>query len=347
MTGRSRSYTDVVALAVLGLVLVGCQTCEPPPDVPRELDKASLPDHLIEPPDVLQINAIRLVPLPPVRIEPLDSLFIRATNTLLDAPINGVYVVEVDGRVVLGPSYGSVYVAGLTVEEAQKAVEKQVRATVKNSEVLLTLAESRSLQLIRGEHLVRPNGKVDLGSYGSVYVAGMTTDQAKAAIEAQLSLYLQKPEVIVSVAAYNSKVYYIITDGGGLGEQVYRFPVTGNETVLDAMSQIYGLPAVASRHHIWLARPSHPHEPEQVLPIDWKAITRCGDTATNYQVLPGDRIYVQANALVTLDTFLARLYSPIERTLGITLLTTSVISAIQNIEIAGEGGITTTTTTPR
>jgi polysaccharide export outer membrane protein len=253
--------------------------------------------------------------------------------------------VEVDGRVVLGPTYGSVYVAGMTVEEAQKAIQKQVREFIKNSEVIVSLAESRSLQLIRGEHLVRPNGKVDLGSYGSVYVTGMTTDEAKAVIEAQLSQYLQKPEVIVSVAAYNSKVYYIITDGGGQGEAVYRFPITGNETVLDAMSQIYGLPPVASRHHIWLARPSRPHEPEQVLPIDWKAITRCGDTATNYQVMPGDRIYVQAQALVTLDTFLARLYSPIERTLGITLLTTSVISAIQGIEIAGEGGTTTTTTT--
>ena len=45
----------------------------------------------------------------------------------------------------------------------------------------------------------------------------------------------------------NSKVYYIITDGAGSGEQVFRFPVTGSETVLDAISQIGGLPPVSSK----------------------------------------------------------------------------------------------------
>jgi polysaccharide export outer membrane protein len=95
---------------------------------------------------------------------------------------------------------------------------------------------------------------------------------------------------------------------------------------------------MADRHHIWLARPVHLQEPPQVYPVDWKAITRCADTATNYQVLPGDRIYVQAQALVTLDTFLARLYSPIERTFGIVLLGASTVSGIEQAAHGGVGG---------
>jgi hypothetical protein len=32
--------------------------------------------------------------------------------------------------------------------------------------------------------------------------------------------------------------------------------------------------------------------PEQILPVDWNGITRAGNTRTNYQLLPGDRLYV-------------------------------------------------------
>src|SRR5206468_5629499 len=60
-----------------------------------------------------------------------------------------------------------------------------------------------------------------------------------------------------------------------------------------------GLPPVASKCHIWVARPT-PIEvcQEQTLPVDWCGITQRGETATNYQILPGDRIYVQSNPLV-------------------------------------------------
>src|SRR5262249_47784878 len=92
-------------------------------------------------------------------------------------------------------------------------------------------------QPIRGQHLVRPDGSINLGIYGSVYVAGMTLEQARAAVAALLSQRVKNltvRNVSVDVLAYNSKVYYVITDGGGYGEQVVRLPITGNETVLDA-----------------------------------------------------------------------------------------------------------------
>ena len=71
---------------------------------------------------------------------------------------------------------------------------------------------------------------MSLGTYGSIYVAGLSLSQAKQAIEAHLSKYLYRPEVSVDVYAYNSKFYYVITDGGGYGAQVYRLPITGSET---------------------------------------------------------------------------------------------------------------------
>jgi hypothetical protein len=155
----------------------------------------------------------------------------------------------------------------------------------------------------------------------------MTLAQAKWAIEAQLSQTLLDPEVSVDVFAYNSKYYYIVTDGAGYGEQ-YRLPSTGNETVLDAISQINGLPSLPPSAHL-VARPA-PADATcyQILPVDWKAMTRGGATNTNYQLLPGDRLFVQAEPIIAVDTYLARFIAPFERMLGITLLGNSVVEAV-------------------
>jgi polysaccharide export outer membrane protein len=311
-----------------------------PPPVPRELDKVAQPPYVIEPPDILQIDAIRVVPKPPYRIEPLDTLIVQAREVLPAEPIAGPYGVESDGNINFGSSYGSVRVEGLTVVEAQKAIEKQLReAGFKKAEVRVAQGQSRALQQIRGQHLVRPDGTVGLGVYGNVFVAGLTLEEARAVMEAHLSEYLLKPELSVDVFAYNSKVFYVITSGGGLGEAAYRFPSTGSETVLDALTQIGGLPVVACAKKIWLSRPSPAgHGCYQVLPVDWHGITRGGSTETNYLLFPGDRIFVESDPLVRFDTFLARLYGPIERMFGFTLLGSTVIHTVpQHIQYSTGG----------
>jgi polysaccharide export outer membrane protein len=330
---------------MLGACLAGagCHTLGGPghlkDGLPRELDKVPQPAYVVEAPDILLIDALRLVPRPPYRIEPLDGLFIRATGVLMEEPIAGIYGVTPDGTVNLGLTYGSVFVAGMTLEEAQEAITRYLRDTFKNAQVSVSLGQARALQQIRGEHLVRPDGTVSLGTYGSVQVSGMTLDEVKAAVEAHLSATLLRPEVAVDVFAYNSKAYYVVTDGGGFGEQVFRFPSTGNETVLDAVSRINGLPAVASTKQIWVARPTPADTSHyEVLPVDWKAVTRCAATRTNFRILPGDRIFVGADPLVTVDTDLARFISPIERLLGITLLGDAVGRAVNGKGSSTSGG---------
>jgi polysaccharide export outer membrane protein len=196
------------------------------------------------------------------------------------------------------------------------------------------VAKLKYEQRIRGQHLVRPDGTISLGLYGSVYVAGMTLDQARRAIADQIAKTITNfPEdsLNVDVLAYNSKVYYVITDGGGYGEQVYRIPITGSETVLDALALVNGLPWVASKKHIWVARRTAGDVGyDQVLPVDYIGITQRGATASNYQVFPGDRIYVKADRWRTLDARVGKVLSPIERILGITLLGSETVNSIQN-----------------
>ncbi|GBD35572.1 hypothetical protein HRbin36_00685 [bacterium HR36] len=342
MVSPSRRVQGQLYLA-LALFLAGCADFHPRgevylPDMPRELQKVSLPEYIVEPPDILLIDAVRIIPLPPYRIEPLDILLIQVAGTLPDEPIAGLYRVEPDGTIPLGVHYGSVRVAGQTLEEARLTIEKHLRNILKDPKVTVTLAESRALQQIRGEHLVRPDGTIGLGTYGSVYVAGMTLAEAKNAIQRHLAQFLQDPEVSVDVLAYNSKVYYVIFDGGGYGQQIIPLPITGNETVLDALAKVNGLPFQASKHHIWIARPAPPEAGgEQILPVNWDAITRRGSTATNYQILPGDRIYVQADHWITFDNTLAKILTPFERIFGFTLLGNATIRAVSNGNNNGTG----------
>jgi polysaccharide biosynthesis/export protein len=219
----------------------------------------------------------------------------------------------------------------LTVEQVALTIRGQLQKLgLQNAQVSVSLVQFRGVQQIRGEHLVSQDGTINLGTYGSVNVTGLTVGQATLAIEKHLSQFLLNPEIALRVGAYNSKVYYVITDGGGFGQKVFRFPVTGKEYVLDAISNIGGLPAVSSKRKIWVARPA-PAEKccYQILPVDWEVVTEAGATGTNYQLFPGDRVYVMADPLITLHNTLAKIFSPIERHLGITLLGTTTVESFR------------------
>src|SRR5208283_4725388 len=121
------------------------------------------------------------------------------------------------------------------IDEAKDAITKHLSTTLVNPEVSVSLADSAARQRITGPHLVGMDGTVTLGSYGSVSVVGLTVAQARQAVQSYLGQFFESVDISLEVNGYNSKIYYIVTQGAGLGDGVYRFPVTGNETVLDAI----------------------------------------------------------------------------------------------------------------
>ena len=328
--------------------LVGPQTGDPFQGlVPTEKDKTTLAPYTIEPPDILFIEAIRVVPKPPYHIQATDVLSIQLVGGFPAPPAGGgpngdQYLVSPSGRIDLGPAYeeaGRVQVTGLTEDEAAAAIEESLRQVVKNPQVSVQLSASAGMQPITGEHLVAPDGTVNMGTYGSVYVAGLTLEEATAAVNQHLSEKLDNPEVSLSVFSYNSMVYYVVTEGAGLGDTVARFPITGNETVLDALSQVNGLSRVSSKR-IWIARPTPGGAGcDVILPVNWKEITAGGATASNYQVLPGDRIFIAQDPLIALDSTLNRIIAPIERIFGVTLLSTQAIQTANRFPEGFNSGI--------
>jgi WD40 repeat protein/multidrug efflux pump subunit AcrA (membrane-fusion protein)/protein involved in polysaccharide export with SLBB domain/anti-sigma factor RsiW len=63
----------------------------------------------------------------PFRIRPLQLLSVRALDVDPSHPLAGEYLIEPSGKINFGPAYGRVPLAGLTLEEAQNAIEKHLK----------------------------------------------------------------------------------------------------------------------------------------------------------------------------------------------------------------------------
>ncbi len=321
----------------------GCGNNNSPP---TELNPVSMPLYTVAPPDILTIDAPQLFPRS-YQIQPFDVLGILlispsapvvgedpATRAKKDILLSGDFKVTPEGKILL-PILGSptaIQVAGMTVEQATQALHERLTKALKNVDVFIELKQFRPIaQFQKADYLVRPDGTISLGTYGFVYVAGLTLPQIKTEVEKHLSQYLSNPVISVDVRSYNSKKYYLVIDGGGYGQLVFAYPHTGYETVLDAVSRLQGLPWWASKKKIWVARPAPCCNPcYQILPVDWNAITQAGNTCTNWQLMPGDRIYVRADCLVEVNNWISKVLSPINQVLNSTLLGVSVYDTIRN-----------------
>ncbi len=217
---------------------------------------------------------------------------------------------------------------------------------------------------ITGERLVRPDGTITLGFYGDVYVNGLTVTEVKEKVIIHLRKYVndevlglikydengkprevppaQSDRVFVDVAAYNSQVYYVQGDVAAPG----RLPITGNETVLDAINYAGGLAPTASVPNVRLVRPAPPGScSPQILPINLAAIIQEGDTTTNYQLMPGDRIFVYRDPLVRTTIFIDRLAAPFNTVLSSILQYSFAARNVKSIDIPINGFQQTTTRT--
>ena len=67
------------------------------------------------------------------------------------------------------------------------------------------------------------------------------------------------------------------------------------------------------------------------MPVDWDGITQGAQTATNYQLLPGDRLYIAEDEMLTFANVVSKVTAPIERLAGIASLGSSTIRGFQTM----------------
>jgi polysaccharide export outer membrane protein len=245
---RARNdYRRAGWLAVLALCAVcGCQTVKTPEEkiatgnIPREFQKVSMPDYVVEPPDLVIVEVLEALP---------------------GRPISGERLVRPEEKIVL---------------HLRKFLSDELLGLIARDE---------------------ETGEVKLDKAGKpVMIDPKETDR-----------------VFIDVTAYNSKNYYILGDVLIPG----KLPITGNETVLDAIEFAGGLMPTAAPQNIRLVRPAPPGACcEQVLPINLAAITSGGDPTTNYQIMPNDRIIVYRDPIVRLTVFIDRMAAPFQTVVG-------------------------------
>ncbi len=163
---------------------------------------------------------------------------------------------------------------------------------------------------IPSDHTVQQDGTIDLGGYGRMQVAGMSVEAIQAGVQEIVArTEAQKMASRIGLASHSNldptdekpdlgiAVRLISTESGSvyvMGEVNAPgfYPITGSETALDAIITAGGLSDRANEHKIILTRPRIADEPRLILPICYQRILQLGDVSTNYQLQPGDRIYI-------------------------------------------------------
>jgi len=266
--------------------------------------------YRLAPPDIITIEVIHLMPKAPYRLRMFDIITVDVMGTPQDDPISGFFAIEPGGIIQLGSTYGSVKVEKLSVEEAQEAIRWHLSMSDANPTGQLTepivsveLVRLGAVQKIVGKHTIGPDGYITLGPWmsplhGRVYVEGLTIDECQGAIEFYLSKLFENPQVSVDIFACNNKAYSLVLQPQTIGERVLRFPHTGNETVLDALANAVP-PDFIGR--VWVVRPVDNSNKPVIMPVDWVDIIAYGKFDTNYQLLSGDRVFVDSRSTVVQD----------------------------------------------
>ncbi|MEZ6075673.1 MAG: hypothetical protein R3C56_08340 [Pirellulaceae bacterium] len=113
----------------------------------------------------------------------------------------------------MGYGYGSVEIAGNTVGQAKLLIEQHLLDNRAIHRCRYRCAMSLSSNPSPENTWLAQTGPFPLANTARFPLVGLTLDEARMAIADHLSPYFANPQVSVSVYAFNSKVYYIVTQG--------------------------------------------------------------------------------------------------------------------------------------
>ncbi len=161
--------------------------------------------------------------------------------------------------------------------------------------LLVQVANADSEVRLPGDQPVLPDGTIELGKYGRPVVSGKTVPEIEAVVNQVVQAgEKEKVQLTVRLIGRQSKVFYVVGEVNAPG----AYPLAGRETVLDGLMVAGGLSRQADDRNIIVSRPTQPDGCRVVLPVCYNQIVQLGDTASNYQLQPGDRIYVPSAGLM-------------------------------------------------
>ncbi len=103
--------------------------------------------------------------------------------------------------------------------------------------------------------LIDPEGRLDLPLIGPVLLAGLTPDEARARLTAEVARFVRTPQVSFNLLELASRRFYIF----GEMERPGPFPLDRGLTALQALSLAGGFRPGADRHQVALLRGTREH----------------------------------------------------------------------------------------
>lgn len=169
------------------------------------------------------------------------------------------------------------------------------------------LVQSRRVREIdQHAEVVSPNGTVNMPLVGEVFIAGLTAQEAAAAIQARATEYYEDADVNVRITAYASKKIFIFGEVGSAG----ALPYNGANTVLDTLA-IAQPTRLADPSKIHILRPSPDGSLRKRMTVNLDKIVKEGDNTLDAVLEEGDIIYVPANGFAKVGLALQQVLLPV------------------------------------
>ncbi|MCH7556970.1 MAG: polysaccharide biosynthesis/export family protein [Planctomycetes bacterium] len=159
---------------------------------------------------------------------------------------------------------------------------------------------------------IRPDGKISFEDLGEIEAAGKTPAQLANILRGKvLELYKlegDKP-IDIRIAAYQSKVYYVLGQVLSPGPKIY----TGRDTALTAIAHAR-LNPMAWKERIQVIRPSRDKNVKpRIFEVNFERMVVHGDTSKDVLLQEGDIIFVPPTILGVVALKIEELLRPIAR----------------------------------
>jgi polysaccharide export outer membrane protein len=158
---------------------------------------------------------------------------------------------------------------------------------------------------------VRPDGYVSIDLLGDIQVEGKTVQEIRKEITSRITDFIVAPDVAVTLVQSNSRRFYVL----GQVSRPGVFPLIGRVTVTEALAQAGGATILASLNTSRLVRPEE--DSPGAYAIHYDDIVKKGDLATNYELQPGDLIYVPPGLPARIGFAIQSIFYPVQAIFGL------------------------------
>lgn len=243
-------------------------------------------------------------PLPNYFLDIGDSILVEAVKFDATIRLPGDQVIKPDGHISLG-EFGEYMAVGKTVQQIRVEVQQIIDDYIRQDREIAfeierrrreddrRIADRRDRELETGDDNDVDVTDTDLslsGSGNDLSLGTIEDEEARIALDRRISESILKNQISVRLVTWDSKKIYVLGEVNSPGS----FDYDGTHTVLDAIIEAGGLSSKANEHQIIVARPTTCSSCRIVMTVCYDQVVQLGDTTTNYQLMPGDRVFVPA-----------------------------------------------------